>query len=188
MLPDAPMHALQTPRLRLRPLTLADAPFMVELLNEPSFLRFIGDRGVRTTADAEAFLARGPFASYARWDHGAYLVEHAAPPAGRRPGPLAPLGICGLYRRDTLDAPDLGFALRPAFWGQGYAREAAEAVLADGRGRLGMRRIVAITDLDNTASIGLLERLGLAYVRDIDHAGERLRLHAWLADPGPDPT
>lgn len=149
------MSVLETDRLTLRRLTVGDAPFMLDLLNQPSFLRFIGDRGVRSLEAARGYIARGPLASYERHGFGLYLVVLQTTGDA--------LGICGLLQRDFLDAPDIGFAFLPRFWSQGYAFEAASAVLAYGRNALGIGRILAITAPDNTASIRLLEKLGLRF-------------------------
>ena len=147
---------IETARLALRELTHADTAFIVELLNQPSFLRFIGDRGVRNEADAVGYLDRGPLASYARHGFGLLAVEP------REGG--TPLGICGLLKRDYLEEPDLGFAYLPSHWRRGYAREAAQAVLDDAATRLAIRRVAAITSLDNDASIALLQKLGFVFV------------------------
>ena len=146
------MIVAETERLVLRRLTTADAPFILELLNEPSFLRFIGDRGVRTIDDAVAYILAGPVASYERFGFGLYLVLVK--------GDDEPAGICGLLKRDALPDVDVGFAFVPRFWRRGYASESAAAVLAHARDALGLRRVVAICSPDNSASIGLLERLG----------------------------
>jgi RimJ/RimL family protein N-acetyltransferase len=146
---------LETDRLRLRRMSLDDDAFIRTLLNEPSFLRYIGDRGVRTLDDARRYIADGPLASYERLGFGLYVVET------RSDG--APIGICGLLKRDTLDHPDIGFAFLPRFWSQGYAYESASAVLNYGRDALGIRRVLAITSPDNEASIRLLTRLGFSY-------------------------
>jgi RimJ/RimL family protein N-acetyltransferase len=167
------MLRLDTPRLHLRPLGEDDGAFMVALLNDPAFLRYIGDRGVRTPEDACAYIRRGPVASYERFGHGLLLV------ALRDTG--TPIGICGLLRRDTLPDVDVGFAFLPDYCWKGYGFESASAVLADGRASLGLKRIVAITDPENAPSIRLLEKLGLAFERMIMMPGETkvLRLHAW---------
>jgi RimJ/RimL family protein N-acetyltransferase len=141
-----------TARLRLRELVAADAPFILALLNEPSFIQNIGDRGVRTLDAARVYIANGPVASYARHGFGLYLVE--------RLEDGAPIGICGILRRDALPDPDLGFAFIPAYWKQGYAFEAASAVLAHARGPLALRRLLAVTNPANEPSIRLLGRLG----------------------------
>ena len=151
------MTVAATPRLVLRRIEPTDAGFILALLNEPSFLRFIGDREVRNIDDALGYIAKGPVESYERNGFGLYLVER------REDG--APLGMCGLLKRETLDDVDIGFAFLPAYWGQGYAREAATATLAHARDELGLRRVVAITSVDNDASIGLLERLGFGFER-----------------------
>ncbi|MEM8994561.1 MAG: GNAT family N-acetyltransferase [Acidobacteriota bacterium] len=143
---------VETERLRLRRLTRLDAPFMVGLLNEPAWLRFIGDRGVRTAEDAQAYLEKSYLAGYARDGFSMFLVERLADGAA--------LGVCGLMRRDVLDDVDLGFGFKREHRRRGYAREAAEAMLRWGHETLGLGRIVAITDPDNAASIELLGKLG----------------------------
>jgi len=143
---------LETARLTLRKLTPGDAPFILELLNDPSFLRYIGDKGVRTREDAVGYINAGPIASYERHGFGLFLVE-------LRDGAV-PIGICGLLKRDWLEDVDVGFAFLPRFWSQGYAHEAAAAVLAFGRDTWRLSRILAITSPDNAASIGLLMKVG----------------------------
>jgi ribosomal-protein-alanine N-acetyltransferase len=163
---------LETDRLRLRRLTHDDAAFMLRLLNEPSFIRNIGDRGVRTLDEARAYISNGPVASYEKHGFGMLLVE--LKDAGE------PAGICGLLKRDALDDADLGYALLPEFWSKGYALEAASAVVADARERLGLRRVAAIVDSGNQSSIRLLERIGFKYecmIRLSDDAPE-LKLFA----------
>ncbi|HSN18129.1 MAG TPA: GNAT family N-acetyltransferase [Gammaproteobacteria bacterium] len=144
------MTSLETPRLRLRQLVTEDAPFILELLNEPGWLRFIGDRGVHDLQAARSYIEKGPQAMYARLGFGLYCVE-------TRDG--MPLGMCGLLKRDSLEYVDLGFALLARHQGRGYAREAAAASLAQARA-LGMEHVAAITNPDNARSISLLESLG----------------------------
>jgi RimJ/RimL family protein N-acetyltransferase len=163
---DADRRAvIETARLRLRRIVPADAAFILRLLNEPSFLRNIGDRQVRTLADAQAFIASGPQASYAKHGFGLYLVELRES--------AAPAGICGLLKRDVFDAADLGYALAPEFWSKGYASEAAAAVLAFARETLGLTRVLAITKGDNAASIRLLDKLGFRFERMVRMAPDQ---------------
>jgi RimJ/RimL family protein N-acetyltransferase len=152
---DNPVSVLETDRLVLRRLSFDDAAFILQLLNEPSFLRFIGDKGVRTLDDARNYILSGPIASYERFGFGLYLTQLKA--SG------VPIGICGLLKRDALKDVDLGFAFLPQFWRNGYAFESAAAVMAYGRNAFGLKRIVAITSPDNEASIGVLERLGFGF-------------------------
>jgi RimJ/RimL family protein N-acetyltransferase len=145
---------LETPRLLLRELTPDDAPFALRLVNEPSWLRFIGDRGVRTLEDARRYLADGPIASYARNGFGLWaVVPHGAP---------APAGMCGLIRRDSLPDVDVGFAFLPEAWGRG----------------------LAITDPGNVASIRVLERIGMRREGSVRMPGETLDLDLFARDLG----
>ena len=167
------LHTLDTPRLRLRPFTPADAPFALRLLNEPSFLQHIGDKGVRTEADAIAYLQNGPMASYARHGHGLMAVELKA--TGE------PIGMCGLLKRDNLDHPDLGYAFLPEFGSKGYALEAAAATLEDAVAALGYSTLLAIVSPGNTASIKLLGKLGFSFEKLATlHPGEpAVAVYAW---------
>jgi len=149
------MNVLETDRLILRKLTVEDAAFILQLVNEPSWLRFIGDRGVKTLEDARGYILKGPVEMYRRFGFGLYLT------ALKEDG--APMGLCGLIKRDSLKDVDIGYAFLPRFWGKGYAHEAAAAVLAHGKHTLGLRRIVAITSQDNHSSIKLLEKLGFRF-------------------------
>ena len=153
------MRVLETDRLILRWLEPGDAPFILELLNQPSFLHFIGDRGVGTIEEARKYIRQGPGRSYAEQGFGLYMVELK--------DDLKPIGMCGLLRRETLEDVDLGFAFLPQFWGQGYAYESTKAVLAHGKADFDLKRIVAVTASDNQASIRLLERLGMRFERTI---------------------
>jgi RimJ/RimL family protein N-acetyltransferase len=149
------LKVLETERLILRWLATEDAEFILGLLNEPSWLQFIGDKGVRTIEDARAYILKGPVDMYSRLGFGLYLVEL------REEG--LSIGMCGLIKRDTLEDVDIGFAFLPAYWGNGYAYEAAAAVMTYGEKVLGLNRIVAITSLDNDRSAKLLEKLGLRF-------------------------
>ena len=143
---------LRTARLALDPVTLDDAPFVIALLNDPAFLRHIGDKGVRDEEGARQYMTNGPLASYAQ--HGFGLLKVSLRDGG------VPIGLCGLLKRDTLDHPDIGFAFLPDHCRSGYGFEAATAVLQDARAVLGLGRIVAITTPDNEASAALLLKLG----------------------------
>jgi len=169
------MKVLETDRLVLRRMSTDDAEFELRLLNEPSFLRFIGDRGVRTLEDARAYILKGPVDMYERLGFGLYITELK--------GEGVPIGICGLVKRDFLEDVDIGFAFLPGFWGQGYASEAASAVMEYAKGTLGLKRLVAITNPDNQSSIRLLEKLGFRFDRMIRATadGPEIRLLTWDA-------
>src|SRR5665213_2716739 len=169
------MSEIETDRLRLRRLVAGDAPFILALLNEQSFLRFIGDKGVRTLDDARDYIATQT-ASYDRFGFGLYLAER------KRDG--AAIGICGLVKRDSLDDVDVGFALLPAFWSQGYAVESASAVIAHATDVLKLPRIVAITNPDNIGSINVLTTIGLRFrqMTKLSADGRELKLFSTDAD------
>ncbi|WP_140634858.1 GNAT family N-acetyltransferase [Methylibium rhizosphaerae] len=166
------MKVLETPRLTLRRLAEGDDAFILELLNEPGWLRYIGDKGVRCLDDARRYISQGPMAMYERVGFGLWLVQRTADGV--------PLGICGLIRRDGLDDVDIGFAFLARYGSMGYAHEAASACMAHAREVLRLPRVVAITVAGNQASIRLLEKLGLRFEREINlpHSGEPLRLYA----------
>ena len=155
------MIIFETERLVLRYLSeRTDLEFILRLLNEPSFLQYIGDKGVRTLDDARGYLLNGPIASYEKHGFGLYLIQL------KNRG--LPIGICGLIKRDTLPDVDIGFALLPEFWNNGYTTEAAVAVFTYAQDVLKMDRIVAITSPDNEASASVLNKLGLTFDRLMD--------------------
>ena len=166
------MTVFETERLSLRPFNVDDAQFILTLLNEPSFLRYIGDKQVRNLEDAKAYILNGPVASYERNGFGLYLVELRES--------YTPIGMCGFLKREELSAPDIGFAFLPDFWNKGFAFEAAAAVLQDAGERL--RRILAITSLDNEASIKLLQRLGFRFEQEIKLSQDRERVKLFTRD------
>lgn len=153
------MEVIQTERLVLRQLSLEDAEFVYELVNDADWIRYIGDRSVRTLEDARNYLLQGPIAMYGLVGFGLYCVELR--------DSQVPIGICGLIKRDSLNDVDVGFAFLPAFRSHGYAYEAARATLEYGRQQFGLSRIVAIVSPENHASIRLLQKLGLGMERTV---------------------
>ena len=149
------MNVIETERLTLRQMTSDDAPFILQLLNDPAWLRFIGDRGVRTVEDAKRYILTGPVAMYERLGFGLCMTE--------RKSDRVPMGICGLIKRDDLADIDIGFAFLPQFRGCGYGYEAALATMACGKNTLRLKRIVGITSPHNLSSITLLEKIGSKY-------------------------
>ena len=144
---------IQTARLQLRLATLKDAGFLLALLNEPDFLKNIGDRQVRDLAQSEAYLQQNLLASYRLHGFGLWVVERLVD--------QQPLGLCGLVQRDYLPAPDLGYALFSAHSGQRYTSEAALSVVAYARNELGLRRLCGIVAPDNLASKRILVKVGM---------------------------
>jgi RimJ/RimL family protein N-acetyltransferase len=167
------MSIIESERLVLRELVLNDAPFILQLVNEASFMRFIGDKGVRTLADARDYIDKGPRDSYRRFGFGLYLTS-------LRDSGIA-VGICGLVKRETLADVDVGFAFLPQHRSKGYATESAAAVLAHARQALRLDRVVAITSLDNHASVAVLEKIGLVFERRVKLCadGPELKLFGW---------
>jgi RimJ/RimL family protein N-acetyltransferase len=168
------VNIIETERLNLRRMTADDAEFILELLNEPSFIRNIGNKGVRTIADARLYILNGPVASYERFGFGLYLVEL------KESG--APVGICGLIKRESLADVDVGFAFLPSFWSKGYAFESASAVKAHALETLHLPRIVAITNPNNEGSIRVLEKIGLKFERMVRMSDDEPEIKLYSLD------
>ena len=163
---------IESNRLILALLGKADVPFILELLNSPGWLEFIGDRGVKTEEDALAYIQNGPLSDFDK--HGFCLFKVSLK------GSDIPIGLCGLLKRDFLDHPDIGFAFLGEYSGQGYALESSQAVLAWADKQLGIDKVLAITKTDNKRSIGLLEKLGLSYERMVQYPdGASLCLYSY---------
>lgn len=158
------MTILETERLKLRELTLGDAAFMLRLMNDPSFIEGIADKGIRSLDDARAHIEKTALASYREHGFGMYVVER------KRDGEA--LGLSGLVKREGLTDVDIGYAFLPEFCGQGYAYEATAAILTYARQRLGIPRVVAIVNPDNQTSIKLAEKLGLRFEQMVRLPGE----------------
>lgn len=152
-------NIIETDRLVLREITTNDAPFILALLNTDGWLQYIGDRNVRTIADAEKYITERFIKSYFDHGFGLYLVALKSNNAS--------IGMCGLIKRESLEDVDIGFAFLPEFTGLGYAYEAALATLKLASGTLNLKRILAITTPDNTSSIKLVEKIGLQFEKKI---------------------
>jgi RimJ/RimL family protein N-acetyltransferase len=155
---------LETERLQLKWFTLADTPLMYAIWNDPAFMRFVGDRGIETLDMAETAMCDGPLHLYETYGYGPFRVTR------RSDGTDA--GVCGLYRRENLDAPDLGFAFLPDYRGMGFGYESSRAVLLHAHDELELATVTAIVSPKNTASIGLLRKLGLVFEKTIRMPGE----------------
>ena len=168
------MTILETDRLLLRQLTAEDSGFIFELLNDPSFIRNIGDRNIRTIDDACAYIVNGPVASYAKNGFGLWMVMLKET--------NEPIGMCGLIRRETLEDVDIGYALLPRFWSNGYAVEAARATKDYARNVVGLKRMVAIVDPANEGSIRVLEKIGLRYEKMVRLSADDIELKLFAVD------
>ncbi len=153
------MLILETERLILRKFTLADAPFILELVNTPTWLQFIGDKGVRDLVDAENYLKNGSLKSYEENGFGFYLV-------GKKLTQKS-IGMCGFIKRQELENVDLGFAFLPDFIGKGFGYEIANATLEYGKDVLKLGRIIAVVDPRNIPSNALLQKLGFVFDKTI---------------------
>ncbi|QDZ97877.1 N-acetyltransferase [Lysinibacillus fusiformis] len=168
------MNILKTERLILRLQTTDDAPFILELVNDPSWIQFIGDLGVKTVEEAARYIENGAIRMYEQFGFCLYVVEKTED--------QTLIGICGFVKRDNLEDVDIGFAFLPDYWGKGYAYEAASAVLAYGLDTLGFNRIVAITTQNNHASAKLLERIGLQFEKVIQFSNDSEELRLFSLD------
>ncbi len=165
---------VETGQLNIRPFVIDDAAMMLSLLNDPGWLRFIGDRSVRTMEQARTYLENGALENYRRLGYGFYCVELKSD--------QTPIGMCGLTQRDYLDAPDLGFALFADYAGHGYAKEAAAAVLHYAKQTLRLKRVLATTRLDNAASIKVLGAIGMQLEQVILHPDGDRELNLFAID------
>jgi RimJ/RimL family protein N-acetyltransferase len=173
------MIVLETERLVLRHLSPeTDAEFILKLLNEPSFIQYIGDKGVRTLEDAGQYIQNGPVKSYQENGFGLCKVELKTSGVA--------MGISGLVKRDTLPDADIGFAFLPEYWNQGYAIESARAVMEHAHEVLGIARVVAITSPDNEASARLLEKIGLKFQRMISLSAGASEVRLFTSDESRD--
>jgi RimJ/RimL family protein N-acetyltransferase len=168
------LNILETERLLLRQFSAEDAEFILQLLNEPSWIQNIGDRGVRTLDDARAYISNGPVTSYAKNGFGLYLVVLKETNES--------IGMCGLIKRDTLEDVDIGYAFLPKFWGKGYAVESALAVKDYAKDGIGLKRLVAITDPANKGSIRVLEKIGLRFERMVRLSADDIDLILFAID------
>ena len=168
------MNVIETERLILRKLTMEDAGFILDLLNQPSFIQYIGDRGVRNLEDAKRYIEAGAITSYERNGFGLYLTVLK--------GSEIPIGLCGLVKRDSLKDVDVGFAFLPQYWLKGYAFESASAVLAYARNTLGLKRILGIATPDNQGSIRVLEKIGLKFEKMVRLSADDVELQLFALD------
>ncbi|HEX8145677.1 MAG TPA: GNAT family N-acetyltransferase [Pyrinomonadaceae bacterium] len=169
------MNVIETGRLNLRELSEADAAFVLEILNDPGFVRFVGDRGVRTLEDAARYTDERFVESYRQNGYGLWLVE-------TKDGG-APAGICGLLKRGApVPGVEVGYAFLPPFRGKGYAFEAAEAALRHARDVLGLPRLYAVVNPDNAVSIRVLEKLGMRFERAVRLPAEETDVSLFSTD------
>jgi RimJ/RimL family protein N-acetyltransferase len=155
---------IETDRLQLRAITIDDTELMLAVWNDPAFIRNVMDRGIRTPEQAREALQEGALKLFADFGYGPYCISLKSDDSM--------IGICGLFKRENLDDPDIGFAVLPEYCGQGYAGEAAAAVVSYARDDLGLGVLTAIVSPGNTPSIGLIEKLGLTFDSMITMPGE----------------
>ena len=168
------MKILETERLLLQLVSTDDAGVILALLNEPSFIRNIGDRGVRTLDEAHDYILNRLVASYKNFGFGMYLVilKETGTPAG----------LCGLVKRNGLDDVDIGYAFLPQYWSKGYATESALAVKEHAKNAIGLKRIVGITDPDNQGSTRVLEKIGLRFEKMVRLSEDDIELQLYAID------
>jgi RimJ/RimL family protein N-acetyltransferase len=168
------LNVIETERLNLREVTEADAPFVLELLNDPDFIRNVADRGVRTLEEARRYVAEKFVEGYRREGFGFWLVEP------KESG--TPAGVCGLVKRDALPGVDVGYAFLPPFRSKGYASESASAVISYARDTLGLGRLYAIVNPENSASVRVLEKLGMRFERMVRLSDDEPEIKLFAAD------
>ena len=165
---------METDRLYLRYLTFEDAPFIIELLNEQSYIRNIGDKKVRTQDDAKKYLMTGPMESYKKNGFGLFCVELK--------DTRTVIGTCGMLKRNFLKVVDIGYAFLPKFRSMGYAYEVGAGVLAYSKKAFSLSKVAAIVNSDNESSIRLLEKLGFCYKEMVTPPETQKTVQLYLAD------
>jgi len=165
---------LETDRLCLRHFTFEDAPFIIELLNEQSYIRNIGDKKVRTPDDAKNHLTNGPMDSYNKNGFGLYCVELKETRTA--------IGTCGLLKRDFIEFMDIGYAFLPQFWSKGYAYDATAGLLKHSKKAFDLSKVAAIVNSDNDSSIRLLEKLGFFYQKMISLPETQKTVQLYISD------
>ncbi|MBC7692234.1 MAG: GNAT family N-acetyltransferase [Methylotenera sp.] len=168
---------LETPRLKVSRLAIEDAPFMLELLNEPAFIRNIGDKKVRTIADTEKFIQKALTPGFEFLGSGMYKVE--LKDSAER------LGLLTLIKRDTLSDVDIGYAFLERHWRNGYALEATTALLHHARDVYGLKRILGVTVPENIPSSRVLEKMGLKLEVKVKFAEDRPECNLYAIDFAP---
>ena len=169
------MSVIETERLNLREMSEADAGFVLEVLNDPGFKRYVGDRGVRTIEEAARYIDERLAQSYRQHGFGLWLVE--AKDEG------VPAGMCGLLKRgEPVPGVEVGYAFLPPFRGKGYAYEAAAAVAGYAREVLGLSRLYAIVNPDNAVSVRVLEKLGMRFERPVRLSAEESEVNLFSAE------
>lgn len=162
------MAVIETERLRLEPVKLSDAAFIYELQNSPKWLRYIGDRNISSVAVAEKYIADKMLSHYKEHAYGNCVVYNKET--------AAPMGTCGLFNRPGLAVVDIGFAFLPQYEGKGFGSEAALALMDHAQNNLKLHKVSAIVLPENKASVRLIEKLGLEFVKPVQLPGDT----AWL--------
>jgi ribosomal-protein-alanine N-acetyltransferase len=168
---------LETARLFVSEFTFQDTDFIIKLLNSPGWIKYIGDRSIKSKEDAEHYLQAGPMKSYTQHGFGLYRVDLKSENKS--------IGMCGLLKRDTLEFPDLGFAFLEEFAGNGYAREAAKAIVSFSREHLNLSTLLAISLPDNKKSIRLLTALRFRFAGNFTAATDEKILHLYRLEKQP---
>jgi len=156
---------IETERLKLRKIVDEDAPFLLQLFNDPTFIENINDKGVKTIEQASQFIRETIFVSYTTHGYGPYLIQLKSSDEK--------IGTSGFYKRDQFEYPDIGYALLPHFTGKGYAFEATNAVLNYGYSALKLPIVYGITSVENKRSAHLLEKIGLQFKEIIEYGEEK---------------
>ena len=168
------MKVSESNRIFLRTISIEDASFYLHLVNQPSFKQFIGDKGVYTEEQARTALSGGIIEQQERLGYSMYMVQ--------RKSDMAPLGMCGLIKRDAFDDVDIGCAFLPQYWGRDYPFEAGAATMEHARDVIGLRRIVALVAPGNRGSVHLVDRLGFRLEREAELLGKPVNLYACCLD------
>lgn len=151
--------SFETERLLMVPTTITDAAFILELFNTPKWIKYIGDRKVRSIEDAENYIRRKMLPQLDKLGYSNYTVI--------RKEDNIKIGSCGLYDREGLNGVDIGFAFLPEYEKKGYAFESVSKLKEIAVNEFMLVQLSAITIKENTGSQNLLLKLGLQFDKNI---------------------
>lgn len=165
---ELPIPTIETERLTLRAFSEADATALFELSQDPDVMRYVGERRVPTLQESWRGVA-GMIGHWAMRGYGQWAIEERA--SGQF------IGRAGIINPVDWPGPEVGYLLGKAWWGHGYATEAARAAMDWGFEQVGFPELISLIFAENVRSIAVATRLGESLRGDTDLWGNTVRLY-----------